>query len=83
MNPSLQVTVNRKILRPVILSNGFTLPVGTSIAASAGCVNKDPTLFEKSDEFDGFRFYKLRKKEGDETKYQFATIGSDALNFGE
>lgn len=79
----MQVTVNRKILSPVTLSNGVTLPVGTSIAASAACVNTDPTLFENPEEFDGFRFSKLREKEGNEAKYQFATIGSDALNFGE
>jgi cytochrome P450 len=82
MNPSLQVTVNRKILQPVTLSNGVTLPKGTSVAASAACVNKDPAIFEKPEEFDGFRYHDLRQNGGNEAKYQFATIGRDALSFG-
>jgi cytochrome P450 len=82
MNPSLQVTVNRKMLQPITLSNGVTLPKGTSVAVSAACASKDPAIFENPEEFDGFRYHNLRQKEENDAKYQFATIGSDALSFG-
>jgi hypothetical protein len=38
------------------------------------------TPLENPEEFDGFRYHNLRQKEGNEAKYQFATIGSDALS---
>jgi cytochrome P450 len=33
-------------------------------------------------EFDGFRFYNLRKIPGNENKHQFVVTSSDSLNFG-
>ncbi|KAJ6092289.1 hypothetical protein N7467_004258 [Penicillium canescens] len=81
MNPPSMVSTNRKVLKSMKLSNGVELPVGTSLAASAGCVSRDAEIWEKPNEFDGFRFHKLRQQEGEE-KYQFTSVNQDALSFG-
>jgi len=39
-------------------------------------------MFENPDEFDMFRFEKLRSKPGNENKYQFATTSLENLAFG-
>jgi hypothetical protein len=82
MNPPSMVSTNRKVLKSMKLSNGIELPVGTSLAASAGCVSRDAEIWEKPNEFDGFRFHKLRQQEGEE-KYQFTSVNQDALSFGK
>ncbi|KAK2616576.1 hypothetical protein QQS21_000399 [Conoideocrella luteorostrata] len=81
VSPPSMVSTNRKVLKPMKLSDGTELPVGTSLAASAGCVSKDPELWHEPEKFDGLRFYELRKEHGDE-KYQFASANKDALSFG-
>lgn len=82
LNPASLISVTRKVLKPVKLSNGVELPAGTGIGASSACVGRDPQLWDNADEFDGFRFFKLREKEGDE-RYQFTSVNGDALGFGE
>ena len=82
LSPPSMVSTNRKALKPLKLSNGVTIPAGTSLAASPACVSRDPAIWKNPDEFDGLRFYKLREAEGEE-KYQFATINEDSLSFGE
>lgn len=82
VNPPSLVSTNRKIFKPMKLSDGTELPVGTSLAAPAGCVSKDPELWENPEKFDGLRCYKLRQESGDE-KYQFASANKDALSFGK
>ena len=82
VNPPSLVSTNRKIFKSMKLSDGTELPVGTSLAAPAGCVSKDPELWENPEKFDGLRCYKLRQESGDE-KYQFASANKDALSFGK
>jgi cytochrome P450 len=38
-------------------------------------VGHDPAYYENPDEFDGFRFEKMRKVKGFENKYQFSMTG--------
>jgi cytochrome P450 len=82
LSPPSMVSTNRKVLKPLKLSNGVVIPAGTSLAASPACVSRDPAIWKDPDCFDGFRFYKLRETEGEE-KYQFATVNEDALSFGQ
>ncbi|KAK1976426.1 cytochrome p450 monooxygenase [Colletotrichum cereale] len=81
MSPPSMVSANRKVLKPLKLSNGVEIPAGTSLAASPACVSRDPSIWSNPDEFDGLRFYKLREAEGEE-KYQFVSVSEDALSFG-
>lgn len=76
------VTMNRKMLDSVQLSDGTILPKGSFIGMANGGLARDPKLWEKPDEFDGFRFEKLRQEAGAENKYQYVTTGRDSLAWG-
>ena len=82
MNPLGQLSFDRKVTSDLTLPDGTVLPRGTYIATASSEINRDPTLWENPDEFDGFRFEKLRQKPGNENKYQFVTTGVDSMQFG-
>jgi cytochrome P450 len=76
------VAMRRLVLSDIILSDGTTLPKGTSIAAPSWGVTQDSALWTDPDTFDGFRFAKLRDVPGSENKHQFVMTGPDSLSFG-
>ncbi|KAI0272056.1 cytochrome P450 [Russula aff. rugulosa BPL654] len=66
-------------------SNGVTIPAGTRIGIPVHSVHMDEELYPNAQEFDGFRFYKLREKEGDdvlETRHQLVTTSAELLGSG-
>lgn len=75
--------MNRKVLRPVTLSTGLHLPAGTSIAFPSDAVNRDPELYERPSDFDGFRFARLRTKPGSENSFQFTSSNASGFSFGK
>lgn len=48
----------------------------------AHTLNMSTSLWDDPEQFDGFRFSRLRAKPGNERKYQHATTGTDNINFG-
>lgn len=85
-------TFQRKALKNITLSNGQVIPAGTTIECPNYAVSHDEALFEDADEFDAFRFYKLREKAAlertpDQTsdasmQNQFASVSQNSLAFG-
>ncbi|KAF8494612.1 cytochrome P450 [Russula emetica] len=75
---------NRLALRPFTFSNGVTVPAGTIISIPASSTHTDERIYSNPNEFDGFRFEKLRKIEQDTTtsKYQTVSASSEHLAFG-
>lgn len=78
---------------PVSLSTGHTLPKGTRFGFASWVVQhseltplynpaNNPPQNKSVHEFDGMRFYNLRKIPGNENKYQFVTTSPESLNFG-
>jgi cytochrome P450 len=78
------VAVNRSALRPFTFSNGVTVPAGTFISVPANATHRDERIYSNPDEFDGFRFTKLRESEGDTTtsRYQAVSVSNEHLPFG-
>lgn len=74
----------RKVLRPITLSNGQHLPAGVTIEIPAVAVNSDPALFPDPMKFDGLRFYRLREEGPKEAAahQQFVSVGANNLAFG-
>lgn len=79
---NLQVAVNRVVLEPLTLSDGFHLPVGTRSSMSCAAILHDPTVTFQPEIFDGFRYYKERQKPGEQNRHQFATTDGNNLHFG-
>ena len=76
--------MTRLALRPFTFSNGVTVPAGTLVSVPAGATHTDERLYPNPNEFDGFRFAKLRESEGDTTtsRYQTISTSSEHLSFG-
>jgi cytochrome P450 len=78
------VAAGRLAMRPFTFSNGATVPAGTFVAIPANAVHMDQRIYSNPDEFDGFRFAKLREsEEGTMTsRYQSVSTSGDHLAFG-
>ncbi|KAF8471577.1 cytochrome P450 [Russula ochroleuca] len=53
----------RLALRPFTFSNGVAVPAGTFVAIPASAAHTDERIYPNANEFDGFRFSKLRETE--------------------
>ncbi|KAI0154908.1 putative cytochrome P450 [Xylariaceae sp. FL1272] len=82
-HPPSKLSVNRKIMRPVTLSTGESLPVGAHISFAGVPASMDDDQFENASQFDPFRFERLRKDP--ETRHhglQFTSAYEGTLHFG-
>ena len=77
--------MDRLALRPFTFSNGVTVPAGTVVSIPSNAAHTDKNIFSNPDEFDGFRFTKLRESEGDTTtsRYQAVATSGSQLSFGQ
>ena len=70
-------------MRPFTFSNGVTVPAGTLIAVPSGVIHKDEEIYPNPEEFDGFRFAKLRERNVDAmARHQALSPSVDYLTFG-
>ncbi|KAI3390983.1 hypothetical protein diail_8297, partial [Diaporthe ilicicola] len=53
-------TFQRKVYKPITLSNGQFVPAGVIIEIPAHSIVHDPERFDRPDEFDAFRHYRAR-----------------------
>ncbi|KAF2259658.1 cytochrome P450 [Lojkania enalia] len=87
------ITNLRLVQQPIILSTGHRIPKGTRIAFDTRSVHLSPRTQtfspeynppenKQPTEFDGFRFYRLRKMAGKEKLHRFATASTESLTWG-
>ncbi|OHE97166.1 hypothetical protein CORC01_07607 [Colletotrichum orchidophilum] len=93
-SPLSFVGTSRRLRKDQTFSNGMKLPAGTPISFPLWAMYNSTTTNTFSpdynagtgnappNEFDGFRFARLRDQPGREMKHQAATTGPDAFNFG-
>ena len=76
--------MTRLALRPFTFSNGVTVPAGTLVSIPAIAVHTDETNYPNAEEFDGFRFAKLRESKDDKvtSRHQTVSTSSENLAFG-
>ena len=76
--------MSRLALRPLKLSNGMTIPAGTVISIPTTATHTDEITYPNPDEFDGFRFVKLREDERDtiKSRYQVVSMSNENVSFG-
>ncbi|KAH9066645.1 cytochrome P450 [Lactarius vividus] len=73
----------RIALRPFTFSNGVTVPAGTLVAVPSAAAHMDREIYPDPEEFDGFRFARLRERDGVTVAGQLATSTSaEYLTFG-
>jgi cytochrome P450 len=59
------------------LQDGTVIPPGYFVAVDIGTVHKDPAVYPQSDEFDPFRFSRIREQDMSDAKQTFATANKD------
>jgi hypothetical protein len=70
-------------MRPFTFSNGVTIPAGTLVSVPGGVIHKDGELYPNPEEFDGFRFVKLREHNVDASaRHQALSTSVDHVTFG-
>lgn len=74
-NPPGIMTFNRRIESSITLSDGTHLSAGTYLAAASSRIAMDAEFWEAPQEFDGFRFERMRERAGSEHKYQVSQLG--------
>ncbi|KAF9634228.1 Cytochrome P450 [Lasiodiplodia theobromae] len=73
-NPPGIMTFNRATTGPVTLSDGLHLPKGTWLAAPSSQIAMDPEIWDEPTKFDGFRFERLRQRQGMSGRYQVSPV---------
>ncbi|KAI0261281.1 cytochrome P450 [Gloeopeniophorella convolvens] len=76
--------MRRRVLRPFTFSNGITIPAGTDVAVPMAVLHRDAEIHHNAEDFDGFRFAKLRARDGDTVSgnYQSVSTSPEHLSFG-
>ncbi|KAI6522321.1 hypothetical protein MCOR07_009193 [Pyricularia oryzae] len=77
--------MTRKVLKPIQLSTGLSIPAGCQVSYMTDAVNKDPKRWTNPFEFDPLRFYKLQNSLDDKSqkaKFNYSYSGPGQLNFG-
>ncbi|KAI0179442.1 putative cytochrome P450 [Hypoxylon sp. FL1284] len=81
-NPLLLITFERIITKKTILSDGFTIPKGTTIGVPAQALSMDPDLYPDPEKFDGLRFVKAAEKGVSRDQYAASNHRSMAFGYG-
>lgn len=85
LNPSSFATFQRKVNKTVTLSNGQVIPAGVVIQIPADAIAHDPEVFPNPDQFDPWRFYRLREearstgKAEEAAHHQFVSVSPENL----
>ncbi|EJD07464.1 cytochrome P450 [Fomitiporia mediterranea MF3/22] len=83
INGANMLSVTRKILSDLNLSDGTFLPAGSFVAANVVGMHRDESHYPDADKFDGFRFAKLREQSAKESvKHQMVNTSPEYLAFG-
>ncbi|KAL7928322.1 cytochrome P450 [Trichoderma chlorosporum] len=75
------VTVTRSAVKAYVFKDGLRLPKNTQFSFPNYEVNHDPDVYPSPEQFDPWRFLKMRKTI-DSNKYHFAYASDHIINFG-
>ncbi|OAL27837.1 TBC domain-containing protein C4G8.04 [Fonsecaea nubica] len=85
LNPSHAIAIGRVATLDLKLSGGQVVPSGVHFLFSSAAANRDPAYYSDPNQFDPWRFVKLRQAEKDrsnEGKWQFVATSPNSLGFG-
>ncbi|EJF60310.1 cytochrome P450 [Dichomitus squalens LYAD-421 SS1] len=76
------VAPGRKALKDVRLSDGTVIPAGTMVNMNTHRLHLDDACYPNANEFDPFRFARIREVDGEGTKHQFTHTSNQYVAFG-
>ena len=69
-------------MKDVTLCDGTVLPKGTLVVANLFGTHNDDELYPNPDDFDPFRFARMREADGEDTKHQLVNTSLGYMPFG-
>ncbi|KAL4866720.1 cytochrome P450 [Aspergillus spectabilis] len=81
-NPLSIATFQRRVLRPLTLSDGNYIPQGTILEIANHAISRDPAFFPDPDRFYPWRFEELRNGDAKDARHQFASVSQMMGTFG-
>ncbi|ROW00374.1 hypothetical protein VMCG_07263 [Cytospora schulzeri] len=80
LKPAQVGLMEREVLEDVTLLDGIHLKRGSGILVTSPL--RDPAIYENPDEYDGYRFYRIRQQPGKKNTAQLVTTSLADLAFG-
>jgi cytochrome P450 len=77
---AMTVSMNRKVMCRLTLSDGTILPKGARLMVAGRF--RDPEIYENPDVFDAARFLKLRVGGSSNNAHQYVSTSADMFAFG-
>ncbi|CAL1703343.1 unnamed protein product [Somion occarium] len=82
-HPLFAVGMSRVTLSDAVIADGTVIPKGSVVAIAPKVVHYSPEIYDHPEDFDPFRFSKMRQSAGgNESKHAFTALSSDYLLFG-
>ncbi|KAJ5638390.1 hypothetical protein N7490_008269 [Penicillium lividum] len=82
IQPNASLKNARVALKDWQFKDGTFIPKGTHIFTNQIAYHMQEDVFENANEFDPWRMYKLRSKQGEELKHQYVMTSDKNLHFG-
>ncbi|KAJ3007828.1 hypothetical protein NUW54_g3393 [Trametes sanguinea] len=76
------ISLMRKAVKDIVLSNGTLIPRGALIVAASTPLHHDNNIYPDAEVFDPFRFARQRESEGESLKHQYANTSIEYIAFG-
>ena len=70
------------MFKAITLPDGTRIPAGTLVNGASYAMHHDEGLYPSPDDFDPFRFAKMRHTEGEGTKHQYVNTSTEYIHFG-
>ncbi|KAK7554665.1 cytochrome P450 [Phyllosticta citricarpa] len=83
VNPSGLTTFKRLVTKDITLKDGTFLPRGIIINVDSSNRYKDSTLYSDPEEFDAWRYMRLREQTGSASHHQFVSSNPESLFWGQ
>ena len=74
--------MTRAVTRDFTFSDGTVVPKGSWVLVPMYAMYTDDDFFPNAEEFDAFRFSRLREQAGHENRHQFVSTSTTHINFG-
>jgi hypothetical protein len=74
---SKKVGLQRMTIKDGELQDGTIIPQGYFVAVDISTIHRDPAVYAQPNDFDPFRFSRIRKEDMTDAKQVFATANKD------
>ncbi|KAF8959647.1 cytochrome P450 [Flammula alnicola] len=82
LHPIANIMMPRVAVNDFTFSDGTTVPRGTTVGIAIQTPHTDEKVYENPMKFDGFRFVKMKERDGAEKKFDMVSTSCESLAFG-